>query len=380
MKRIVAILLCFILLLTTVSCGKGQEAPTEAPADDKQATFTQQCESAMKSTLVQGTAYAVVNGEEILSLSNGKADKKADADNSADAVYQFASITKQFTAAAIMRLYEDGKLDLQDTIDKFFPSYPAGKSITIHMLLCMRAGLPDYINNETDTVMIYDDSDIPYEIGKDKTAAQNRAAIEDWLFSQELLFTPDTQFAYSNSAYLLLGEIIEQVSGTTYQEYLTATFLLPLGMSSAGFYDAYDNKDVTVAKAYSRGEDADWLEYPGARFGCGDLLCSPQDLAKWGAALLDGKVVSADSWKKMTTPYSTDAEGESGGYGYGLAISETEEGVKVISHTGHFPSYFSMLLLLPDYHYAGITVSNHSDSTAVGLCTKIAKLYYNDPF
>ena len=373
MKRSLAILLSVILLMSLVSCGTAQKEAEESTEAQDKPDYTALCQEELDSTLMQGAVYATVNGEEVLSLAKGKADKTAGIDNSADVVYQFASVTKQFTAAAILLLYEDGKLDLQDTVDRYFPDCPGGSEITVHMLLCMRSGLTDYVNMGSDGS--YTDLTVPFDISADKTSAENRKTIKDWIFSQELIFEPDSQYSYSNSNYLLLGEIIEQISGMTYREYLTEKFFRPLGMTSAGFFDAYDNDDYVVAKAYKRGGDMEWTEYPGVRFGCGDLMCSPKDMAKWATALMNGEVLSDSSWKLMTTAYSPEE-----GYGYGLAVGTTEYGIDVYCHSGRFTSYFSMVVMVPEAGYAGVTASNHSDEAAVNLCAKLAKLYYENVY
>ena len=369
MKKLLSIILSLVLLLSLAACGKS--SLSDAQKDE----LLNQAQEDIEKTQLQGAVYATLYGEEILSTAACKANKDEDIDNSANIAYRYASITKQFTAAAIMKLYEEDKLDLQDTIDKYFPDYEHGKEITIHELLCMRSGLVDYINDNDDldsngNPQGRTDDEIEFEVSPDKSAKENRAAIEEWIFSQPLRFEPDSDFEYCSSGYLLLGEIIEQVSGEAFSDFAQKNFFDPLEMTTTGFLGSYDKDDVIVAKAYHRAGDMEWTEYPGAWFAAGDLICSPRDMCKWADALMNGKVVNDDSWKLMTTVYSD--EDANMPYGYGL-MTNTEAGRKVVWHTGHFPSYCSMMVMVPEEGYTCTTVSNHSDENAPNLCAQITQ-------
>ena len=369
MKRTISLILSAVMLLSLAACGK------TTLSDEQKETLRQETQTAIDQSLFKGAVYATVGGEEVLSIGSGKANKDEDIDNSVDIAYQYASVSKQFTAAAIMLLYEQGKLDLHDTIDKYFPDYKYGKEITIHDLLCMRSGLTDLFNNydvrDDGAPVMISDTDIEFDVSPDKSSKENRAAIEEWIFSQPLRFEPGSDFEYCSSGYMLLGEIVEQASGETFGDFAEKNFFDPLGMTTAGFSDSYDRENV-VAKAYHRGEGMDWTECPGARFGSGDLICSPRDMVKWADALMNGKVVSKDSWKLMTTVYST--EDPTMPYGYGLLISR-DAGRTIIRHTGHFPSYYSILVMVPEESYICTAASNHSNETTKGLCMQITRSF-----
>lgn len=371
MKRFLSIVLSVILLLSLAACGH------TALTDKQKEELLNETKSDIVATQFRGAVCATLDGAEILSAAEGKANKDEDIDNAADIAYRYASITKQFTAAAIMKLYEQDKLDLHDTIDKYFPDYEHGKEITIHELLCMRSGLVDYINDYDNIDSNGDpqgrkDDDIEFEVSPDKSSEENRAAIEEWIFSQPLRFEPDSDFEYCSSGYMLLGEIVEQASGESFSDFAQENFFNPLKMTTAGFLGSYDKDDVIVAKAYHRSGDMEWTEYPGAWFAAGDLICSPRDMTKWADALMNGKAVSDDSWKLMTTVYSDEAPDMP--YGYGLIINK-ESGKRFIWHTGHFPSYCSVILMVPEEGYTCTTVSNHSDENAPSLCMQITQDY-----
>jgi len=368
MKRTISLLLSLVLLLSLAACGR------MTLSDEQKETLRQEAQTSIDQTLFKGAVYATVGGEEVLSIGSGKADKDADIDNSADIAYQYASVSKQFTAAAIMLLYEQGKLDLHNAIDKYFPEYDHGKEITIHDLLCMRSGLIDLFNNydvrDDGAPVMISDNDIEFEVSPDKSSKENRTAIEEWIFSQPLRFEPGSDFEYCSSGYMLLGEIVEQASGTAYEDFLRENIFEPLGMTSAGF--SHSPGSATVAKAYHRGEGMDWTECPGARFGSGDIVCSPRDMVKWADALMHGRVVSKDSWKLMTTVYSS--EDPDMPYGYGLLVNSSG-GRTIIGHTGHFPSYYSILVMIPEEEYICSAVSNHSNVTTEGLGSQITKSF-----
>ena len=368
MKQLLSLILSAVLLLSLAACGK------RTLSDAQKEELLQMAQEDMDSTLFLGAVCATLDGDEILSAASGKANKDEDIDNTADVAYRYASITKQFTAAAILLLYEQKRLDLQDTIDKYFPDYTHSKEITVHELLCMRSGLEDYINDNDNLDSNCEpqgrkDVEIEFAVSPDKSAKENRAAIQSWIFAQPLRFEPDTRSEYCSSGYMLLAEIVEQVSGQTFSDFAQEHFFDPLGMTTAGFLGSYDKDDVTVAKAYHRSGNMEWTEYPGAWFGAGDLICSPRDMTKWADALMNGRVVSKDSWKLMTTDYSGDASEMP--YGYGLMITN-DGGKTMIWHTGHFPSYCSMMLMIPDEGFTCTTVSNHSCETAMPLCSQLS--------
>lgn len=369
MKQLLSLILSAVLLLSLAACGKS------TLSDAQKEELLEQAQADIEKTQFQGAVCATLYGDEILTTSAGKANKDEDIDNAPDVAYRYASITKQFTAAAIMKLYEQKKLDLQDTIDKYFPDYAHGSEITIHELLCMRSGLVDYINDNDDLDNNGDpqgrkDVEIEFQVSPDKSAEENRAAIEKWIFSQPLRFEPDSDFEYCSSGYLLLGEIVEQVAGEKFSDFAQKNFFDPLGMTTAGFLGSYDKDDVIVAKAYNRAGDMEWTEYPGAWFAAGDLICSPRDMCQWADALMNGKVVNENSWKLMTTVYSN--EDPDMPYGYGLMINNAE-GRKIVWHTGHFPSYCSMMVMVPEEGYTCTTISNHSNENAAILCGQITQ-------
>ena len=213
MKRLITILLALITALSALTaCGeeKSEEATeaTAAPAeqstvvsDDTRETIKEQFEKALDNHTFRGAVYVVYKGEEVYSDGTGKANKKENTDNGADVVYHIASITKQFTAAAILQLCEQGKMRLDDTLGKYYPEYEIGADITIHNLLSMQSGIPDFARNYDEDG--YEMTEV-YQavidgVSEQNSIEENRAALREWILSQDLLFEQGERFSYCNS-------------------------------------------------------------------------------------------------------------------------------------------------------------------------------------
>ena len=377
MKRFLAILLSLLMAATMFSaCGEDhseKDAPeTEAAtvAAEKETVVTEELRDKMKTLIddslvghgFKGAGYIVYRGEEVYSGGAGKANKKADIDNSADVVYHIASITKQFTAVAILKLCEAGKMRLDDTLSKYYPDYTIGGNITIHNLLSMQSGIPDFVRS--------------YDENGDDSLEDNKKALREWILSQELLFEQGDRFSYCNSNYFLLGEIIEKVSGETYFDYLRTHFFEPLGMKTAGFMENYDNPDATVAVGYHHTNGADLLNFTGVAFGCGDMMASPKDLYKWTTALHGGRVLGDEMYQKMITAHCEGDEGYAG-YGYGLMIGDTGA-MPYYFHTGSIPCFLSAVIYIPAVDYYVAVMSNYASETVKSVAQDISKKFLQE--
>ena len=284
-------------------------------ANDAVRTALEKLEAAHYS----GVVYAEKDGKPVAVYADGKLSGGVPI--TIDTPMPIGSVSKQFCAAAVMLLQEQGKLSVNDTLGTYYPAYEAGKDITLHQMLANRSGIPNL------------DENTPLdEVTFDKTDEENTATLTEWLFAQPLLFEPDEKFSYSNFNFFLLSNIVEKVSGKRYIDFLRESFFTPLGMEHTGSVDELE-ASPEWAKGFSY-EKPDFVPagiMPGLCKGAGDIIATAADMTAWMNALRTGKSVSAESYKAMTTDYSQ----ESDHYGYGLYVS-FGGGVGHFGLTGHF--------------------------------------------
>ena len=325
----------------------------------KSSDISENLDAIITDNKFRGTVYVKIGNALEYIGTNGFSDKDRHTKNSTDTCFRIASLTKQFTAVAVMQLVEEGKLSLDDTIDKYFPSYKYGKKITVKNLLTMTAGIKDYINKDGDTnTYAYNESQLEYKVSAENSAKKNKKAVMDWILDQELNFEPDEKYMYSNSAYFLLGDIIEQVSKTSYEKYIKENILKPSGMINTGF-EGTDKLAVGYQDIY----DNAWTLYPGVGYSATSLISNVPDLLKWVDALCTNKLISEKSFKEMTTPYK-------GNYGYGFVVSKDSN---MISHTGKIDKYNAALVFTKDENQIYIALSNYSNSSPINLFNNIQK-------
>lgn len=326
MKKLLALLLCCVISLASVACSGGDSNPVETiqteTAQEVVQTLNPDVQARMEDMLsdFEGIVYVTKNGSTVYSQATGT-DENGNNLTIESPMY-IGSISKQFCAASVMLLKEQGKLSLDDTLDKYFPEYKLGKQVKIKNLLSMRSGISEMVEQVSGH-------------SADKTEDENIEIIKSWIFEQEFEnYDPDTCLEYSNSNYFLLGLIVENVSGKHYNDFLRENIFNPLGMNNTGFInEVTDNSFFSNGLTYNTftaGEDA-----AGMCKGAGDMISTAADMDKWMTALTSGKVVSEESFKEMTTNYSPDSGSH---YGYGLTgLSENSFG-----HTGGIGDYVSV--------------------------------------
>jgi CubicO group peptidase (beta-lactamase class C family) len=267
-----------------------------------------------------GTVLVAKNGEIILQKGYGLADREKKVPMTPDTVMSVGSITKQFTAAAILKLEMQGKLDVRDPISKYFSGVPKDKeAITLHHLLTHSAGLQSDFGDDFEKV--------------------SRDEIIKRALASKLRSKPGERYAYANSGYSLLGAIVEIVSGQGYETFLQENLFKPAGMTQTGYrLPKWRPEDVAVG--YERGKR--WgteIEKPWAEDGpywnlrCnGGIHSTIGDMYKWHLALEGEAVLSKAAKEKLFTPHVP--EGGDSFYGYGWGISKTARGTKLIGHNG----------------------------------------------
>lgn len=311
-----------------------------------------------------GNVIVAQKGKILLEKGYGFADRENKIPVTPQTAMTVGSISKQFTAAAVLKLEMQGKLHTCDRISRYFPNVPKDKStITIHELLTHTAGLASD----------YGDSD--YEpIGRDAYVARVMAA--------PLESTPGTRFSYSNAGFNLAAAIVELVSGQSYERFLHDNLFVPAGMLNTGFHLPHW-KAGQVAVGYN--DDERWGTMPehwGSggpywnQLGSGGIQSTPRDMYLWHVALSGPSILSAAEVQKFQTGYV--ASGPDSRYAYGWGIRQTPIGL-LISHNGGNGTFFADFLRFIDRDTVIYIASNESAIPATLMSRKLADITFNVP-
>lgn len=288
-----------------------------------------------------GTAFVHYQNKNIFEKSYGWQDAEKKIPNQDKSVYQIASLTKSFTALVIVKLSEEGKLSFKDPISKFIPDYPRGNEITIEHLLTHTSGIYEILRNKEFFSML--------PTGKSITKDQELSFFKN----EPLDFEPGTQFSYTNSGYILLGIIIEKITGLSYENAVRKIILDPLKMTHTGFnYLALKSPYKTVPYSYiSKTKQEKTQVWNSTLTGpAGQIYSTVEDLYNYYLGLRDYKIVSKEAFKKATTPYLS-------GYAYGWFIDDLY-GKKLINHGGNIEGSTSYFAMLPDDDLCIILLNN----------------------
>lgn len=356
--RVAFVCLSSILTLTT-GCATPE---TTLPTPDS-TTQAARLDTLMRDYNGPGPGAAVLvlrDGQALVKRGYGQADLEAGVAVNAGSHFRLASISKQFTAAAIVLLVQDGKLTLDDPVRRWLPSLPsAADPITIKHLLSHASGLIDYedLMPVDATEQVHDDDVL--------------ALLQD---ENRLYFTPGSNYRYSNSGYALLALIVEKASGQRYAEFLRDRIFTPLDMRSVALEQGVSTVPERVY-GYSLQDDGRWLRTDqsstSAVLGDGGIYASIEDLAKWDAALYDDRLLSDAMREAAFAPQVrvTD-ETDVDGYGYGWRV----HGDKVW-HSGESIGFRNVIMRWPKEKFTVVVLSNRNDPEPYPLALKIAALY-----
>jgi CubicO group peptidase (beta-lactamase class C family) len=278
--------------------------------------------------------------------------------------FRIASITKQFTAASILMLAERKKINLNDKLSDFFEGFPNGEEIEIKNLLNHTSGLETIINSE----------DLYFEIMKENGVSILEKTL-NYIRKKEARFKPEEEFFYSNSGYVLLGAVIEKISGLTYAQFIKENILIPLDMSSSGYdTNEYDSSWAVPCKRISYNPDvvasAPWLnrEIPN---GAGGLYSTVYDIYKWHKALNENLLISEETRRMMETPSNALM-----GAGYGVFSVEVFTNGKyhrLVYHDGATAGTSTRISRYTDDDIVVIVLSNLEDYDFAQLSHALAK-------
>lgn len=312
-------------------------------------------QSYVRSKTFMGTVLVARGTDVILSKGYGSANLEWDIPNAPSTKFRLGSLTKQFTAASILLLEERGKLKLDDPIRKYVPDAPAAwDKVTIFNLLTHTSGIPNFTSlPEYNTLKL---SEAP--------VAKTVAIVRD----KPLDFTPGEKMSYSNSGYLVLGYVIEQISGGSYANFVRENIFRPLGMKDSG----YDSNTAIIprrAAGYTpspAGPVNAAFIHMSIPHAAGALYSTTEDLLRWELGLFGGNVISATSLSKMTTPFKDD-------YAFGLMV-QTVGGRKVIQHGGGIEGFTTQLAYYPDSKVTVAVLANVNGNAPNEIATNLGNL------
>jgi CubicO group peptidase (beta-lactamase class C family) len=312
------------------------------------------------------TALVAIKGKIIYQKAFGKANLELDTKTEPDMVYEIGSITKQFTAVSILMLMEQGKLNLDDDITKFLPNYPThGYHISIHHLLTHTSGIKSYTSMKSWFSVWRKDFKPKELIDFSKNAPMD--------------FDPGEKWKYNNSAYLILGYIIEKVSGQTYEQFIKSNIFEPLGMHHS-IYGSHSKIIKNRAYGYQkRGEyvNAEYLSLTQP-YSAGSLMSTVEDLFIWNRAIRSNKLVKKKSIELAFTNYKLN-NGKKINYGYGWGLNDIN-GSPTIEHSGGIFGYVTNSIYLPNEDVF-VAVFSNCDCNDPGLVsTKMAALAIKKPY
>ena len=343
-------ILKWLLLLMVVVCSPSAKLQAQNFAEQ----IDQAIQKEFKDKNGPGGAFMVArNGKAIYTKAFGRANLELNINMRTDNVFQIGSMTKQFTAIAILMLEEQGKLSPSDRISKYIADYPNGNSITIHHLLTHTSGIRDFTKMKTL-----------------RDIAQKEMTPEmmvNFFKNEQVDFAPGERFDYNNSGYVLLGYILELVSGDTYEAFIQKYIFQKLGMSQSGYAT---DRQVIHKRAYGyQKKDSGYVNRTvinfSVPFSSGALMSTLSDMLKWQNALNKNLLLKAENSQKAFQTYKLN-NGDAFTYGYGWHIREMN-GSTTREHGGSVFGFKSMGVYIPgeDIYVLGFTNCDCNSPTKI---------------
>lgn len=349
-----------IRIFRTVSIVAAVLLPALSAADETPAKIGAYLAACVEAEQFNGSVLVARKDEQLVCRGFGFANFEHQALNSPETKFRLGSVTKQFTAMAVMVLAEQGKPSVDDPVGKHVEQAPeAWKEVTIHHLLSHTSGIanftsfPDYL------------ATMRLPSTPDQTIARFR--------DKPLEFAPGEKFAYSNSGYILLGTIIEKVSGQSYEAFLREAIFQPLEMLATG----YDHQEeILEHRAAGYRRDAKLSNAPfidmSIPYAAGGLYSTVGDLWRWDQALSAGKLLSQKGMEAMFTPAKGD-------YAYGWNIHK-RSGQVVVSHGGGINGFATSIVRIPDLQVCVAVLSNVESSASGRMAHDLASIVLGEPY
>jgi len=327
---------------TSVHEHKTEQQSQKIVIDLKQNKAVKQIDSYLKKEKFNGTVLIAKNGKIVLTKGYGQSNFQTKSLNNIETIFRVGSVTKTFTATAILQLVDQGKVKLDDPLIKFIPDFPSGDKITIHQLLSHTSGIPEIV-----TEAIWNDP-----VKRNQYVSQEEMV--DQIKNLKLVSEPGTKYMYSNSNYALLSYIIEKASHTTWENYVNEYFFKPLKMHRSG---VDINQPIIPNHAVGTGILVDKNHDMSYAVGAGSIYSTVGDLFKFDQALLSGKLISKQSLAKMFKPVLD-------GYSYAWFSGKD---LKLSSdwkyHDGHIPGFISFNAVNKKQNMEVIMLTNKGPKT-----------------
>jgi CubicO group peptidase (beta-lactamase class C family) len=309
-----------------------------------------------------GSVLVAKNGSILLNKGYGLRDAASHTFNNENSIFQIGSVTKQFTTAIILKLQEEKKISVNDKLSKFFPDYPKGDSITVEQLMTHTSGITNYTN---------DRNFMSTEVSKPQTREKMMALFKD----KPLDFSPGTKWNYSNSAYSLLGYIIEIVAKKPWETVMRDYIFKPVQMTHSGF-DFANLKHPEKTTGYFVLNDVDTVKAPvvdsSVSFSAGSIYSTTGDLYRWHKALQNYSILPKPLQERAYTPVKNN-------YGYGWSI-DSIEGKRKVAHSGGIHGFTSNFTRIPEDDIVVIMLSNNSSPALFEITNKMLMAIYKKPY
>ncbi len=343
------------------------QAPADA-SDDKTAEIDSLLTRSQRHELFNGAALVAEGGEVILKKGYGWADMEWEIPNTPDTKFRLGSVTKQFTAMLVMQLVEAGLIDLDGTISDYLPYYreDTGGRITIHHLLCHQTGIPNFTEDPEYN-----------EYSKLPTSAE--ALVREHC-TGDLLFEPGEEYRYSNSNYVILGAIIEAVTGQSCADVLKDRILDPLEMRDSGY-----DSNAPIIPNRAAGYEPTLEGYANARYidmsvphAAGGMYATVGDLYRWDQALYTDQLL-ADQYRQKL--FAANRRGYAYGWTVGARpVADTGDSVRTVSHGGGINGFQSVIVRLPDEKHLIVLLSNAVGGSLSEITQAIVNILYGQPY
>jgi D-alanyl-D-alanine carboxypeptidase len=362
--------LVWLAILAGSQSARGQAAPAARPSNGGRAALVRRLDSLARSAVADGplasVSIAVLRGRDTLLLrAYGMADLERPTPAVATSQYRLGSVTKSYTAAAILQQVERGRLSLDDTLGKFFPEYSEWKGIKVRQLLNHTSGIPDY-TSVGDAFNGSAAEDIPHD------------SIIGFVRGRPTQFVPGTKWSYSNTNYALLGMILERVSATPYADYLAREVYPRAGLTQTQYCD-----DATLVPRRALGYGRSHGKFINSSsismtvpFAAGALCSTAEDLARWPRALRSGHVISLGSYRAMTTgefagrhPNPRDSTSQ---YGFGVGMGPLGTH-RTVEHGGNINGFNASFIDVPDVDLTVAVLTNTEGIGADALAKRLAE-------